>query len=588
MNKNQTTLKETFLIAYQSYKKKNYEEAKAICYKILNIDPNHFDSIILLANLAALNRNFKEAKKLFLQANEVQADNASVLNNLGTTCKELRELDEAIDYYEKVIQINPDNTAANYNLGLIYHERKKLNEAKDCLIRATDSQPNFALSFFALGNVYVDLKKYENAVSNYQKAITINPSLKGAYNNLGLVFRILNDYENAIICYEKVIKIKPDHAGAYHNRALALKEMGKFDEAIKSHEMAIKYEPQNTSHYFYLSNLKKDILNNDLISKIKNIIENKKSTKSNIAYGSFLLAKYEQNIKNYEKELNYLIQGHNCFFESKKVKFDLGIKYCFDDVHQISEGAKTENLDKKIENKIKPILIIGVPRCGSTLVEKIIGSGDKFVPMGEETGIIENFVNAKILEKQSLNLGDVEDIRNELSNIYKNKGLILEKFNNTFTDKSLNNFFYLDLIREIYPNVKVINCKRDTLSSIVSIFQNNLTDLAWAHDLDNIFKYFDNYFKIIENFDKKNPDFIYNLDFEKLINSPEEESKKLMKYCELPWNKKCLEFYKRKDFISKTASNIQIRKGIYKHSSDKYLPYKKFLNKYGEKYSWFK
>ena len=60
-----------------------------------------------------------------------------------------------------------------------------------------------------------------------------------------------------------------------------------------------------------------------------------------------------------------------------------------------------------------------------------------------------------------------------------------------------------------------------------------------------------------------------------------------MKFCELPWNKKCLEFYKRKDLISKTASNIQIREAIYKNSADKYLPYKFFLNKYGAKYSWY-
>ena len=101
-------------------------------------------------------------------------------------------------------------------------------------------------------------------------------------------------------------------------------------------------------------------------------------------------------------------------------------------------------------------------------------------------------------------------------------------------------------------------------------------ELAWAHDLDKIFKYFNNYFKIIEKYKKINPNFIYELEFEKLVNNPEEESKKLMKFCELPWDKKCLEFYKRKDLFSKTASNIQIRKAIYKHSLEKYLPYKNF------------
>jgi len=157
----------------------------------------------------------------------------------------------------------------------------------------------------------------------------------------------------------------------------------------------------------------------------------------------------------------------------------------------------------------------------------------------------------------------------------------------TFTDKSLENFFYIGFIKEIFPNAKVVNCKRNVLSSIMSMFQNNLIDTGWAHDLEYIFKYIDIYYRMIENFKKIFPDFIYELQYEKFVDNPEIESKKLLTYCNLPWDKKCLEFYKRKDLISKTASNIQIRQAIYKHSSDKYLPYKKLLDKYGNKYSWF-
>ena len=77
------------------------------------------------------------------------------------------------------------------------------------------------------------------------------------------------------------------------------------------------------------------------------------------------------------------------------------------------------------------------------------------------------------------------------------------------------------------------------------------------------------------------------MNFEDFTNKPEIESKKLFKYCNLTWDKKCLEFYKRKDIFIRTASRIQIRKPIYKNSKGKYLPYKKFLNEYGKKYSWF-
>ena len=152
-------------------------------------------------------------------------------------------------------------------------------------------------------------------------------------------------------------------------------------------------------------------------------------------------------------------------------------------------------------------------------------------------------------------------------------------FNSAIKNHKENNF---SVAEKLYQQILEI-----APSHFDSIFQNNLTELAWTHNLENIFKYFDNYIRIIKNFTDVYPNFIYDLQFEKLVNNPIDESKKLMKFCELPWDKKCLEFYKRKDLISKTASNVQIRQGIYKHSLDKYLPYKKFLEKNGNKYSWF-
>ena len=585
MKKNNLTLKETFKLAVEYYNNKNYLVAENLCTKILSIDPDHFESMVLQSNMFAIKGNYKKAKELLIRANETQPDNLSVLNNLGTACKELRDTKEAITYYEKVLQLNPKHTNAQFNLGVAFYQLRDLKKAKDFFTKTTQIQPNYALAFINLANVCVELKEYENAVSNYQKSIEVNPKIVSAHNNLGLVFRTLNDYDNAISCYKKALELNPKHGGAHHNLALALKELGNFKEAIKSHEAAIECEPDNLINYFYLNDLKKEILNSNLKNKIIKIIKKKNQPKNNIAYGNYLLSKYERKDNNYKKELNYLIEGHKYFFNSKKEKFELAVKYCFQDLIQISQGVKVDKLNNKKEKKIKPIFIIGVPRCGSTLVEKIIGSGKNFIPMGEETAVLENYINFKILEKQSLNLGDVND---EISNIYKNKGLILEKFQNRFTDKSLNNFFYLELIHDIYPNAKIINCQRDVLSSIMSIFQNNITELAWTHDLSNIFKYFNNYFEIIRNYKKVNDNSFYDLKFEDLVNNPEIETKKLMEFCDLPWDKKCLEFYKRKDLISKTASNVQVRQAIYKHTLEKYIPYKKLLDEYGKQYSWFK
>ena len=586
-NKN-LSLKETFSIAVENYKKRNFELAENLCKKILNIEPNHSDSMMLLSNMYAINKNFKKAKDFLIEANKIQPGNLTILNNLGTAYKELGEPKKSISFYEEILKIDPNHTNANYNLGVAFYDKKDFKNSKQFFKKTTEVQPNYALAFMNLANIYAETKDYGDAISNYQKAIKINPKIVGAHNNLGLVFRALSDYKNAISCYKEAIKLKPDFGGAYHNLALALKELGHFGDAIKAHEKAILNEPNNLVNYFYLSELKKDVLDSSLKVKIKNILKDNKISKRNIAYGNYLLSKYEKKEQNYEKELNFLTKGHNSFFDSKREKFELGVKYCFQDVKQISESVTVIKTKKACKNEIKPIFIIGVPRCGSTLVEKIIGSGVKFIPMGEETSVLENFINTKIVEKKSLVIGEDNQINDELTEIYKQKGLIFKNYDYRFTDKSLNNFFYLELIKDIYPNSKIINCKRDSLSSIMSIFQNNISELAWAHDLDNIFKYFDNYINIISNYVETYPKIIYQLQYEKLINDPEKESKKLMEFCELPWDIKCLDFYKRKDLVSKTASNVQVRQAIYKDSLDKYKSYKPFLYKHGKKYSWFK
>ncbi len=588
MNKSTQTLKETFFTAVESYNKKDFKNAEALCYKILSIDPNHSDSIFLLANISASNRNFTDAAELLLKGIKQQPKNTSALNNLGTAYKELGKIDISISYYEKVLTIDPNNTNANYNLGAVYYSLRQLDKAKNYLEKTVKIQPNFAFAFFSLGNVQSELKEYEDAKLSYQKAIKLREDFTGAYNNLGLVYRLLNNYPEAEKCYKKTIEINPKHVGAYNNLGRLFTELGKFKDAIKCHEKAIEIEPENLYQYFYLSELKEDFLNLKIKNKIEKTIKKEEITNANLAFGNFLLSKYEKKEKNYKKEFDYLITAHDNYFKTKKEKFELGVKYCFNDVLQISSSLDVDGAIKSNENfNIKPIFIIGVPRCGSTLVEKVLGAGKKKISMGEESAIIENFVNKKILEKKSLNLGKAQIIRDEIVEIYKEKGLVNSKNGFIFSDKSLNNFFYIKFIKKIFPQAKVINCKRDNLASIVSIFQNNLTELAWAHNLENIFKYFNNYYETMEKNKTKYGDFIYDLEFEKFIADPIIESKNLMKFCELPWDKKCLEFYKKKDVISKTTSYLQVRKAIYKHPKNRYLPYKQFLDQYGKKYSWF-
>ena len=103
--------------------------------------------------------------------------------------------------------------------------------------------------------------------------------------------------------------------------------------------------------------------------------------------------------------------------------------------------------------------------------------------MGEETGIFNILIHQGSEEK--------------ILEAYRQKNLIQAASDHTFTDKSLENFFYIGFIKKIFPNAKIVNCIRNSLSSIMSILQTNLTEIAWAHHLKYISKFFDIYHKKI-------------------------------------------------------------------------------------------
>ena len=491
--------------------------------------------------------------------------------------------------YRKILTIDSNHFKSIFLLGSLLMQVKNFDEAKRLLQKVIRIQPDHADAHNNLGLVFKGLGERQKTISYCQKAIEIQPNHADAHNNLGLVFQELREHHKAISYCQKAIEIQPNLAAAHNNLGLVFQELGQRAKAISSYQEATKYETENLVTFYHLSNLKKEVLDLNLKKRINKIMENKNCTKRNIAYGNFLLSKYELEAKNYKKEVGYLLRGHNYYFESKNKKFKKQVKYWLSELPNIIELININKTSKKIKKtnyNINPIFIIGVPRCGSTLVEKVIASSSRYIPIGEETEIINFFVKQKIQQKKSLN-SNIENLQKKIINKYKQKKLIQKKHNYTFTDKSLDNFFFISLIKEIFPYAKVINCKRNPLSSIISILKNNLVGISWAHDLNNIFKYFDIYYQMIKKFKKNYPNFIYDLEFEKFISNPDIESKKLLKFCNIPWHIKCLKFYKRKDLISQTASNIQIQKGIYKDSNRKYLPYKKFLNKYGNKYNWF-
>ena len=435
-----------------------------------------------------------------------------------------------------------------------------------------------------------------NSEINLKEALEIDSNNFIALNNLGNIYSIKNNHKKAKNCLSKAIKIKEDYTNAIFNLALVNEEMGNKNEAIDLYKKAIYQDPNNLGFYYNLSRIDKNFFTEEIIKKVKKILKNKKNSNFNISSGLFILAE-DQRIKiNYEKEFTYLIEAHKYFHLSNE---NINNQVSFYWVRLMPNIIKKFRFssEKNSLKKIKPIFIIGLPRSGSTLVESILCSGKKIIPNGGETAIINRvflddnkkfFSEKKFLDNRQKLQIDKNSFVQKVLEQYELINLLNKKNDNIFTDKSLENFFYIELIVKLFPHCKIVLCKREIFQIIISIYQNFLPNIKWSHSIDNILEYIDNYLKIISNFKKEYPDKIYMIHLEELTKDPINISKSLFNFCNLEWDPKCLEFYRRNNLISKTASNQQVRSKIFNNNSKKYKAYRKFFTPYLNKYEWLR
>ena len=466
-------------------------------------------------------------------------------------------------------------------------ENKKYNEAKKILLEFAENNKNIKLDikyFFTMYLVSNGLKDIKNSKRYLEKCLKIDDKNHIALNNLANIYLKERNLIKAEKFYLKALNFNKNYLLAIVNLAVLYQDTGKLDESKRFYLKAIKLAPKRISLYFNLSRIDENFIDDEKINYLINLLENEKKEFSELSYGYFILANYERKKKNFNSEMNYLKKANNYNFLSRKLANQETLNYWNNII-----AKKYNNLNfvyqKKdvIFEKIKPLFIVGLPRSGSTITEVLLRSNsDDIYSFGEASifnGIIANIFRKN--EKNDINLDFVSD---NISKIFLERNF--DKKKNRFIDKSLENFFYIDVILKIFPKAKFINTIRNIEDNIFAIYKQTLSKISWTHSIEDILRYMDNYFKVIDYFAKKYPDKIFTLKLEDLSLKPEEITKKLYNFCDLAWTNEVLEFHKKKDVLISTASNIQIRDKIQKYDFDRYKPYKTLLKDFLNQYNW--
>ena len=171
-----------------------------------------------------------------------------------------------------------------------------------------------------------------------------------------------------------------------------------------------------------------------------------------------------------------------------------------------------------------------------------------------------------------------KNIKNIVNN-YFSKISYIKTSKNIILDKNPLNFQWLGFIRILFPNAKIIHCSRNLKDTALSIYKNDfdINSILWSNWQEDLVQYISIYLNLMKFWEKKIPNFIYNLNYEKLINNPKEQTEKLLNFCELNWEENCLNYNKKPTAIE-TVSATQARKPIYKTSQNSYKKYYNYLD----------
>jgi tetratricopeptide (TPR) repeat protein len=524
--------------------------------------------------------NFPNAKSLYLEVINQNPNESDAHFGLGWIAFKEKQVEEACQYLKKANEIQPLNK--NYLRGLteLYIQTGQPQAAITLFQQYLKTEPTQADIYLNYANLLAQTKQTELAIEAFQQCIKLSPNERAPYMSLGQLFYHLMQYRDAQEIYLKALTLGLKSAGLYLNIAKLHIDFGELEKAKQILADAILQYPENLAFPYRLGSLDSTIYTPQFFNQLKHL-EQQILSPDNQFYLNWLLSKYASMENNVNAEIKLLVEAHKIFKGMNKFSYDS--EYYLKRLSAITPPS-TSNLEA-IPNidpsELSPIFIVGIPRCGSTLIENIICSGPKHVLKGEESSVIFKAMNGNIQN------GSDEfwpQLQNDVNEHYQQAHLLKDKLR--FTDKSLENIFLIEFILALYPNAKIVYCERNPLASIISILKNNMVSLPWAHDVNEIFEYTDNCLTAIEKSTHKYPDKIYTINYEAFVLNQEEESKKLMSFCDLTWDKSCLSFNESKEIMSKTASHIQIRDKINQNSLYYYQNYTSLFEAYKQKYSW--
>jgi tetratricopeptide (TPR) repeat protein len=532
----------------------------------------------LLAHAVRLLKAGRPAEAIAPLADAVvlQPGNATIWHDLGLAYLETGRLAEAVDAFQRSVAINPRFTDAHFRMGIAL---EKLSEAGPAVVaydRATELLPSHTEAWFRAGALVFTLGHRAEAAGCFRRAAATGP--KTMFGRLGAARALLAEDrdEEASVLLRRLLALDPGNAMALDLLGNVLADAGRFDEARAFFVRAVAAAPLMAGSYYDLVRCRPITPDEaGLLTRMEAAaatpgLEDTQRMRVHLALG-----KAAGDLGDYTRAMRAFDAAdalRNRIRPFDAADFDAQITRLIERF----TPALMAQADSVGNTDATPVLIIGMPRSGTTLMEQVISSHPQVAAGGEL-----NFWNERGgAWAASAGDGVEADFLARAASDYLGvlRGISPDALR--VTDKMPFNFLWAGLIHLAFPRATIIHCRRAAIDTALSIHQTHFNPMvAFPTGGEALVAYFRSYARLMAHWRDVLPAArFFEVDYEALTDAPGLLIPRIIAATGLAWNEACLH-PERNPRVVKTPSKWQARQPIYRDGVQRWRRYEPFLGR---------
>lgn len=500
-----------------------------------------------------------------------------VMNNLGNALIELDRAAEAICFLERAHQIAPHYLPAAYNLARAYFCLEEFEKPVLLCEEVLKADSNYPDVRTLLGLAYHRIRRTAEGIKVLNDAIAIYPHGPEPFRNLILIFDEAGRSKEALETVERALTAFPDMPDFIERQAVFYRRLGDFAEAAARARELTGYPGWRGSGYVMLSHMRALTTDEGDLKDIQKLLNAPGLEDTERADLNFALYALEDGAGNWDEAFNYLSTANNLM--RKQRPFDAGeLKRLHDDkiIQFTDDMIKAPRPFEDGHPSV--VFIVGMPRSGSTLIERILASHPQTMSVGEASALIEVEHKIGLVDLHPNSQDELDAKICDARKAYFDQLPPVPSHCDFLIDKQLSNYRNVGLINLIFPESRIIHAVRDPMASGFSCYEQRFTEgQEFSFDLDNIGTYSIELMRMMNHWKAISNVPILDVRYEEIVQSQRDMTEKILAYCGMPWDESCLRFFMSGGEV-RTASSVQVRQPLYK---DKIASWQRYESKLG-------